>query len=49
MLEYTANADVKRAMDQAHKERGAALRVVFGWMRLRKAPTAPVSQVSRWA
>ena len=46
MFEATTHVDVKRAMEQAHKERSAAVRRLFSALRPSEWRSI---RVSRWA
>ncbi|MBE1295356.1 MULTISPECIES: hypothetical protein [Phycobacter] len=48
-MEYTANADIKLAMQRAHAERGQVLKSFWARLFRRSKPSLVHAGVSRWA
>jgi hypothetical protein len=48
-MEYTANADIKLAMQRAHEERGQVLKSFWALLFRRSKPGFAGTTVSRWA
>lgn len=48
-MEFTANADIKKALHQAHEERAKAFSLALRWIFRRRALISIRPKVSRWA
>lgn len=48
-MEYTANADIKLAMQRAHEERGQVLKSFWALLFRRSKPSLIRTGASRWA
>ncbi len=49
VMEYSANAEIKQAMERAHEARGQILKAGLAWLFRTPSVSLGLKRVSRWA